>query len=99
MPNATHPAGIAPVASDGSTVADGRYVLSVVSGRVVELRRLAPGDIDPTGADEGNTIAINGSSTAVYVEASVPVILLPAGSDASDVPAGTPVGTIVLVKA
>lgn len=30
---------------------------------------------------------------------SAAVVLLPAGSDASDVPAGTPVGAIILVKA
>jgi hypothetical protein len=34
-----------------------------------------------------------------WLTGSVPVILLPAGSDASDVPAGTPVNTIILVKA
>lgn len=34
-----------------------------------------------------------------YEDPEVRVILLPAGSDASDVPAGTPAGTIVLVKA
>lgn len=59
----------------------------------------SPRSLDPQTATEANTIAINADSKVTWIEASVPVILLPAGSDAGDVPAGTPIGTIILTEA
>lgn len=56
-----------------------------------------PRAIQPSANNAETLATVDGALK--YIEGSVPVILLPAGSDASDVPAGTPVGTIVLVKA
>lgn len=61
--------------------------------------RQNPHEINTAGSTEGNTLAVDSADTLRYIEFSVPVILLPTGSTAADVPAGTPVGTIVLVKA
>jgi hypothetical protein len=55
--------------------------------------------LETEGSPEGTTLAVSSSDELEYVSLSVPVILLPAGSTAADVPAGTPIGTIVLVKA
>lgn len=60
-------------------------------------QQLSPRALLPSSNNAETLATVDGALT--YVELSVPVILLPAGSDASDVPAGTPVGTIVLVKA
>lgn len=49
----------------------------------------------------GETLIADSSATAgvKYASGSVPVIPLAAGSDASDVPAGTPTNAIILIKA
>lgn len=53
------------------------------------------------GTTDGQTLAVYSGATpgVKWVASSVPVILLAAGSGAGAVPANTPVGTIVLVKA
>lgn len=56
-----------------------------------------PRAIEPSTNNAETLATVDGALK--YIESSVPVILLPAGSDATDVPAGTPIGTIVLVKA
>jgi hypothetical protein len=61
------------------------------------MQQTKPHNIEPSTSDGETLATVDGALT--YVSLSVPVILLPAGSDASDVPAGTPVGTIVFVKA
>lgn len=81
--------------------ADGTYGLAVVDGLVTGVEEVGEttGTL-PTGGATGEVLA-KASSTdfdAAFVESSVPVILLPNGSDASDVPAGTPVGAIILTK-
>lgn len=55
----------------------------------------------PAGGATAETLAKTSGTDydADWVTGSVPVILLPAGSDATDVPAGTPVGTIVMILA
>jgi hypothetical protein len=60
-------------------------------------QQLDPRAIQPSNNNAETLATVD--DALVYVEGSVPVILLPAGSTAVDVPAGTPVGTIILVKA
>lgn len=60
-------------------------------------QQLSPRALQSSGNNAETLATVDGALK--YVELSVPVILLPAGSTAADVPAGTPVGTIVLVKA
>jgi hypothetical protein len=60
-------------------------------------RFLEPESIEGSSSD-GETIATVDGVPA-WVPMSIPVLLLPSGSDASDVPAGTPVGTIIFMKA
>lgn len=62
------------------------------------MKSLDPYQVSTESGIDGNTPAIQ-DGTLTYVELSVPVLLLPAGSTAVDVPADTPVGTIILVKA
>lgn len=61
------------------------------------VRQIPPHQLEPSASDAETLATVSGE--LAYVSLSVPVILLPAGSTAADVPAGTPVGTIVLVKA
>jgi hypothetical protein len=60
-------------------------------------RFLDPESINGSATDGETLTTVDG--LPAWLPASVPVILLPAGSTAADVPAGTPIGTIVLVKA
>lgn len=61
------------------------------------MQQTKPKNIEPSTSNAETLATVAGKLS--YVSLSVPVILLPAGSTAADVPAGTPVGTIVLVKA
>lgn len=87
-----------PLDDAGATVADGTYGEKVVGGKVTGLTPVHP---VPAGGDEGETLAKLSSTDydAVFIPGSVPTISLPAGSTAVDVPAGTPYGSIILVKA
>lgn len=55
----------------------------------------------PVGGATGNTLAKVSATDrdAIWISGSVPVLLLPAGSDASGVPPGAPAGSIILVRA
>lgn len=60
--------------------------------------RYSPRAVKGDASDDGPTlVTIDG--VPQWLPMSRPVIPLPAGSDSSDVPAGTPVGTIIFVKA
>lgn len=61
--------------------------------------RTKPHQINPTTGAVAETLAVGADGVVEFVDSSVPVVLLPAGSVAADVPADTPVGTIILVKA
>jgi hypothetical protein len=60
-------------------------------------RFLDPSSIEGSD-DDGETLASVGG-IPTWLTGSAGVIPLPAGSDDSDVPAGTPINTIILVKA
>jgi len=87
-----------PLDTTGATAADGVYALSVTAGVADGLTPARP---LPAGGSTAETPA-KASGTdgdVVWVTGSVPLILLPAGSTAADVPAGTPYRTIILVEA
>lgn len=67
--------------------------------RRLPIRLIEP--VDTAGATAGNGTHVLSVAAGVLdgLTPSVPVLLLPAGSTAADVPAGTPIGTIILVKA
>lgn len=60
-------------------------------------QQLSPRALQPSSNNAETMATVDGA--VIHVEGSVPVIPLPAGSDASDVPAGTPINSIILVKA
>lgn len=61
--------------------------------------RVRPHQINPTTGALAETLAVGTDGAVTFIDGSVPVLLLPAGSTAADVPADTPVGTIILLKA
>lgn len=97
------PHQIRPADDTGALVDPGVYGVEVVNGGPFGKRvsGLTPVVGLPSGGATGETLA-KASGTdydAEFVDGSVPVVLLAAGSDATDVPAGTPVGSLVAIKA
>jgi hypothetical protein len=95
------PHHIRPADTDGALVGAGTYGLSVTAGGPfgIEVDGLTEVIGLPAGGSAGETLAKTSGGGAEWVTDSVPVVLLPAGSTAADVPSGTPTGTIILVKA
>jgi hypothetical protein len=94
---------VQPLDDTGATVPDGNYVLTVVDGVVTGLVAVTPPSpgVLPTGGAAGELLAKLSATDydTAFIEKSVPTLLLENGDTAADVPAATPVGTIVRFKA